>query len=39
MIRTTEQLANARGEVTGKTDDIGLGESEEEMAFEMDFTG
>lgn len=38
-IKTIEQLENARGEVHRRKDDIGLGESEEDIAFEMDFMG
>lgn len=39
MIKTIEQLENARAEVQGRKDDIGLEESKEEIAFEVDFTG
>lgn len=39
MIKTIEQLENTRGEVHRRKDDIGLRELEEEIAFEMDFTG
>ena len=39
MIRTSEQLENARGKVHRRKNDRGLGASEEEKSFEMDFTG
>lgn len=39
MIRTIELLENARGEVGWRKNDLGLGESGDEAAFEMDFTG
>lgn len=39
MISAIEPLENAMGEAHRRKDDIGLGEPEGEVVFEVDFTG